>query len=60
MILIGDSGVGKSNLILRYTKNEFDYTSQSTIGVDFSSRSVINKYMIIFILIFNYLKEQKK
>lgn len=40
VILIGDSGVGKSNLISRYTKNEFDMSSQSTIGVDFSNRNV--------------------
>lgn len=40
VILIGDSGVGKSNLISRYTKNEFDVSSQATIGVDFSNRNV--------------------
>ena len=40
VILIGDSGVGKSNLISRYTKNEFDVSSLPTIGVDFSNRNV--------------------
>lgn len=40
IILIGDSGVGKSNLISRYTNNEFDVSSQATIGVDFSNRNV--------------------
>lgn len=38
--MIGDSGVGKSNLIKRYTKNEFDESSQTTIGVDFSNRNL--------------------
>lgn len=39
-MLIGDSGVGKSNLLLRFTKNEIDLSSKSTIGVEFATRSV--------------------
>jgi small GTP-binding protein len=39
-VLIGDSGVGKSNLLLRYTKNQFKVNSQSTIGVEFATRSI--------------------
>ena len=30
----GDSGVGKSNLLSRFTKNEFNLDSKSTIGVE--------------------------
>ena len=30
---IGDSGVGKSNLLSRFTKNEFSLESKTTIGV---------------------------
>jgi GTPase SAR1 family protein len=33
-VLIGDSGVGKSNLLTRFTKNEFNLESKSTIGVE--------------------------
>ena len=33
IVLIGDSGVGKSNLISRFTKNEFNLESKTTIGV---------------------------
>ena len=40
IVLIGDSGVGKSNLLLRYTKNQFKLNSQSTIGVEFATRSI--------------------
>ena len=32
--MIGDSGVGKSNLLSRFTRNEFNLESKSTIGVE--------------------------
>ncbi|KAJ8485365.1 hypothetical protein OPV22_017850 [Ensete ventricosum] len=40
VVLIGDSGVGKSNLISRFTRNEFSNESKSTIGVEFATRSI--------------------
>jgi len=40
VVLIGDSGVGKSNLLSRYTRNEFNIESKSTIGVEFATRSI--------------------
>jgi len=40
VVLIGDSGVGKSNLLSRFTRNEFNMESKSTIGVEFATRSV--------------------
>ncbi|TMS10349.1 Ras-related protein Rab-25 [Larimichthys crocea] len=33
-------GVGKSNLLSRFTKNEFNHDSRTTIGVEFSTRTV--------------------
>ncbi|KAI8867611.1 small GTPase [Ramicandelaber brevisporus] len=41
IVLIGDSGVGKSNLLGRYTRGDFDLESKSTIGVEFATRSVV-------------------
>lgn len=41
VVLIGDSGVGKSNLLSRFTRNEFNLESKSTIGVEFATRSVL-------------------
>ena len=32
VVLIGDSGTGKSNLLSRFTRNEFSLDSRSTIG----------------------------
>lgn len=40
VVLIGDSGVGKSNLLSRFTRNEFCLDSKSTIGVEFATRTI--------------------
>ncbi|KMZ63146.1 Ras-related protein RABA1f [Zostera marina] len=40
VVLIGDSGVGKSNLLSRFTRNEFSLESKSTIGVEFATKSI--------------------
>ena len=37
IIIIGDTGVGKTNLLKRYTRNEFSDVFKNTIGVDFST-----------------------
>jgi len=40
VVLIGDSGVGKSNLLLRFTRDTVDLQSKTTIGVEFATRSI--------------------
>ena len=40
IIPVGDSGVGKSNIISRFTKNEFKLDQKSTIGIEFAARTV--------------------
>lgn len=40
IVMIGDSGVGKSNLLTRFTKNEFSEDTKVTIGVEFATRNV--------------------
>jgi len=40
VVLIGDSNVGKSNLLSRFTRNEFNLETKSTIGVEFATRSI--------------------
>ena len=32
-VLVGDSGVGKSNLMLRFVRDEYNEESSSTIGL---------------------------
>ena len=40
ILLLGDSGVGKSSLLLRYTKDQFMTDMRSTIGVEFGLKYV--------------------
>ena len=40
IIIIGDSGVGKSNILGRYLNNEFKQETKSTVGVEFGSKKL--------------------
>ena len=40
IVLVGDSGVGKTNLLSRFVKNEFNLESRATIGVEFASKTL--------------------
>ena len=41
LILIGDSSVGKSNILSKYLKNEFDENSRATVGVEFGTKNIL-------------------
>ena len=40
IVLIGDPGVGKSNICLRFMKNDFKPDTRTTIGVEFQSKNI--------------------
>ena len=40
LVLIGDSGVGKTCIIFRFVENKFDSSFITTIGIDFKIRTV--------------------
>ena len=40
IVLIGDSAVGKSNLLARFARDEFHANSKSTIGVEFQTQKM--------------------
>jgi len=47
VVVIGDSAVGKTQILSRFAKNEFCLDSKSTIGVEFQTKTVtINAKLI--------------
>lgn len=40
VVVVGASGAGKSQLLLRYTQDRFNESSKATIGVDFGHKSI--------------------
>ena len=40
MVLIGDSGVGKTNILTRFARDHFDPDSKSTVGVEFGMKTL--------------------
>ncbi|KAG5222549.1 GTP-binding family protein [Salix suchowensis] len=47
VVVIGDSAVGKTQILSRFTKNDFCFDSKSTIGVEFQTRTVTIKDKVI-------------
>ena len=43
VILIGDSGVGKTNIMSKFLKNQFMENSKATVGVEFGSKLFIHE-----------------
>ena len=41
VIIIGDSGVGKTNLITRFSQSNFKESYVATIGVDFKVKTIV-------------------
>jgi Ras-related protein Rab-11A len=47
LVIIGDSGVGKSNLLSRYLRDEFNIDTKSTVGVEFGTQKLeIQNYRV--------------
>ena len=40
LVLLGEASVGKTSIIKRFTTNDFDFNSQSTIGASFSTTEI--------------------
>lgn len=43
IVLVGDTGVGKTNLLARYVKGELPKNPEPTIGVSFATKTVTLK-----------------
>ena len=42
VVLLGDSGVGKSSVLNRFTDKEFDFDQKATIGVEFAVKTLVS------------------
>ncbi|KAF2283988.1 hypothetical protein GH714_017786 [Hevea brasiliensis] len=47
VVLIGDSAVGKSQILARFARNEFSLDSKATIGVEFQTRTLVIQHKSI-------------
>ncbi|XWS56224.1 hypothetical protein CRYUN_Cryun09bG0067800 [Craigia yunnanensis] len=47
VVLIGDSAVGKSQLLARFSRNEFSVDSKATIGVEFQTKTLAIDHKIV-------------
>ena len=60
LVLLGDSGVGKTNLISRYISNNFDENTRATIGVEFFCKNFrINKKRTIKVEIWDTAGQER-
>ena len=60
LVLLGDSGVGKTNLIARYISNSFDENTRATIGVEFFCKNFrINKKRTIKVEIWDTAGQER-
>ena len=60
VVLLGDSGVGKTNLISRYVTNKFEEDTKSTIGVEFFCKTYkVNNDKIIKVEIWDTAGQER-
>ena len=52
-ILVRDFSVGKSNILLRFSNNQFNPNYYSTIGVEFSTKTLIINNKILKIQVWD-------
>ena len=57
ILLLGDSGVGKSCIILRYIENSFSQNLMNSIGVDFKLKNIEidGKKVKLQIVLYSYI-----
>ena len=59
IIIIGTSGVGKTNILSRYLHNEFRENTKSTVGVEFGSKRMMIENILIKLQIWDTAGEER-
>lgn len=49
LLALGDSGVGKTTFLYRYTDNKFNPKFITTVGIDFREKRVVSSYLLLFL-----------
>lgn len=58
LLIIGESGVGKSSLLLRFTDDAFDCEQPATIGVDFKVKTInINGEKVTEFIVMSFIRK---
>ena len=53
LVTLGESSVGKSSIINRYTQNVFNFSFVSTIGIEFRRKTITINNNVVEIKIWN-------
>ena len=59
LLLVGDAGVGKSSILLRFTDDNFEEHVPSTIGVDFKVKSIRQRNKTIKLTIWDTAGQER-
>ena len=59
LILVGDSAVGKTNILSKYLKNYFDPDSKATVGVEFGTKNIQIEDKIIKVQIWDTAGQER-
>ncbi|MFS7977367.1 putative small GTP-binding protein [Helianthus anomalus] len=59
VVLIGDSAVGKSQLLNRFGNNEFSLNSKATIGVECQSKYLVIDQKIVKALVWDTAGQER-
>ncbi len=51
--LIGEGGVGKTSIAVRYTEDRFDQSMKITIGVNFASKKIMSEGMPVVLMLWD-------
>ena len=57
VVILGDSGVGKSSILMRFVTNEWKESMESTMGAAFMSKMIVHNQNYIKYQVFIFLNQ---
>ena len=55
LLALGDSGVGKTTFLYRYTDNKFNRKFATTVGIDFREKRVVRGHISSVCIVRDYM-----